>query len=255
MNNEEVSTTKLGELKDHPTHKDKTGKDVASSFQFKRRMPGWYPDGYENFWGTRREVFMEEFLKLDKDGIHPFPVPSSSSSALPFTEPDVNASAKDWGDFHKWILGHPISQNTDSLTQICCDLAKKVRKFNAVLYQLRRLHYHENAPDRSPPMPHNPHGGYSPNLHPKDSEDFKKDVNSAESDWAAITKEISEYLASNPQGLAVTADMVEVNGYIVSMRVLGQKPLLPPGTVSKLEVGGSSSHVSISSAFQAVPPP
>ena len=261
MDNKEVYTTKLNELKDHPTHKDKNGREVPSSFQFKRRMPGWYPDGYKNFLGSRREVFMEEFLKLDTDGLHPFPIPSSSFSSssvsrvFPFEEPGANAKAEDWVAFYKWVVGHPISNGSDVLTTICRELASLVRKYNAVLYELRRLHYHENAPEKSALMPYNPHGGFEQNLPEKDTVEFIKRVGETEKQWAEVTKNIGEFLAEDRNGLRVTADMIEVNGYIVSMRVLAQSQPVPPGTARTEEVGGSSSHVSISSAFQAVPPP
>ena len=77
---------------------------------------------------------------------------------------------------------------------------------------------------------------------------LKRMIRVAERDWKNVTKAIDDFIEKGEFGSAklkvVAADMVEVNGYIVSMRVVATD-------LNKRVSGSSSSHVSISSAFSS----
>ena len=78
----------------------------------------------------------------------------------------------------------------------------------------------------------------------------------SERDWVKVTTDLNKFIEDAMEryndSQLLAADMIEVNGYIVSMRVV-ITPLNPPSSemMHILEHNGSSSHVSISSAFSS----
>jgi len=266
-------THKLGPIVPQPSN---------SPFNFPRRLPQWHSDVEEGACGEKIHLFLEEGLRRSDGKFEPFPVPSvpkpppgtsqkkgQIKQAQP--EPSYFEEPKDpagWEQFNKWILGHGLSKipPTD-FDNLLSDLANLVRKYNACLYRLRRLHFYKHsdnkAGDSFPPP--------GPSEDPKETIDpvgdpagFDWKVKVAQHDWTVATQNLDQFIDRKPDksygGLAITsADMIEVNGYIVSMRIIANpaEPTQPTteGTVRIREVGGSSSsHISISSAFSSSSP-
>jgi hypothetical protein len=249
------------------------------------RMPGWYPDAIpiSTRDGTEPEyVFPDEAIKYVSPGealsrsvpagFYPFPVPHSEDihgTDTPFLEPK---DASDWTRFNRWIYGHAIPEPARGealLTTLIRHLADHVRRYNAALYRLRRLHFYNTVSSRNsgpsptiPLPPQNPHGDPSDfPLPAPDSDRFCELAKDAEKEWTTVTTVLNAFIeaefpppgstppGSNAPKLKIeAADMIEVNGYIVSMRVVASDPEKP---VRPNEVGGSSSHVSVSSAFSS----
>ncbi|HXJ58826.1 MAG TPA: hypothetical protein VNU68_19375 [Verrucomicrobiae bacterium] len=245
-----TSTFKLADVVNQPTP-----PPLSSSTPFTMRMRdvGWHPDATKTASGGREELFIEEAVGEDKNGFFiPFPVPTSqdpSGNDVPFKEP---TQPGDWEAFNRWILGGPVPAATAGeppLTSLLRELATACRCYNASLYRLRRLHYHFNHPNENVFPPRNPHG--DPALPPTPPKTFNQLVADAERDWKQVVIPQIQDLLDNQQTYngkvikVIAADMIEVNGYIVSMRVVAE------GIGQGLEVGGSSSHVSISSAFSS----
>lgn len=254
-------THKLGPIKSQPP---------GSPFKLPRRYPGWYPDADDNGSG-RIDLYLEEAIYQDpvNEKFKPFPVPATGS-AKSFEEPDAAASPKEWLDFNQWILGGSIPaapvniEDEPAMTTLIRELANHVRCYNASLYRLRRLHYYahtKNNPAADPMPPRNPNGDPLDPLPTVGTKPFNALVTDAENDWKAVTAKIGAFVdeamphfyKKNILGKLrdvtvnmVAADMVEVNGYITSMRVVANV-LIVGG-----EVGGSSSHVSVSSAFSSM---
>ena len=90
-------------------------------------------------------------------------------------------------------------------------------------------------------------------------------MKAAETDWVRVTNQLNKLLETastegNNFGIELlAADMIAANGYIFSMRVVVKKrrataaAAADPAAVAwwRPEVGGSSSHVSISSTFSS----
>jgi hypothetical protein len=195
-------------------------------------------------------VFQEEAVGKGKDGLmRSFPV-----------EFEYKGVSK------KWILGGPLATTPPpgqtQLTQLIRDLAVKVRKYNASLYRLRRIHYcnkfHDDANKKYWPHP-NPDGGDEKDPTAGSTSDVTKRVSDAEQNWCTVTDDLDSFLESAKKGYPFApaqskiqllgVDMVEVNNYIISMRVVVESILPPPP-----EVCGSSSQVSISSPFSSSSP-
>jgi len=257
---DETVTYKLGDLE----------ADPDSPFSLPIRMPGWFPDGVELPWRNVQRLFPEELIGIRPD-LTPIPF------GVQFCEPSSNPKKKKKGaagasaqpdNPQKWILGDRIYEPTKAQTTsgwpplmcLMCDLAKRIRKYNASLYRLRRLHYWFKfnkyvANDNSTFPPANPRGGDVDfkDLPDPNTDAFRKLARSAETDWIKVTNELNAFIEGAqlgypthiivPEIRLVALDMVEVNGYVVSMRVATR--------VGLSEVGGSSSHVSISSAFSS----
>jgi hypothetical protein len=205
-------------------------------------MPGWFPDGADSEKGACQRLFQEEVIGIE-DGV---PVPFG----VRFNHRET--AAKD-ADSSRWILGSRIARvknpKEKSLTNLVRRLAVKVRQYNASLYQLRRLHFCYKYPDNWPDP--NPHGDH-PGPPPGSPAIFRQRVKEAEADWSRVTNQVNKFLESGHSNFGLkllAADMIAVNGYIVSMRVVAQKPTR--GRRPVFEVGGSSSHVSISSPFSS----
>ena len=227
--------------------------DPNSLFTLPIRLPGWFPDGADIGTKKSQRLFPEEVAGITDIGLlETFPV-----------EFDYTGASK------KWILGSRIDTNqTDGLSKLVQRLAVKVRQYNASLYRLRRLHVYWDYKDQPPqlvtfPEP-NPHGDPKTEPDPINAlPQFKQMVKAAEDDWTKVTNQVNELLetaSSDGNSFGVTllgADMIAANGYIVSMRVVAKDPNttpVPPGTIPPPEVGGSSSHVSLSSAFSSSSP-
>jgi len=212
------------------------------------RLPGWFPDGAD--WGNSKHqrVFPEEVIGITRAGLQASQIDRKY----------------DKGSSAQWILGFPIpkpAQGEKALTTLIRDLAVVVRKYNASLYRLRRLHFHwryKNStsgqvvwPDPNPP--------FDPGYPNPNAADFKKTVKQADAHWNNVNDQLNKFLddaaekgypGQTPKVALIAADMVAVNGYIVSMRVVVEKPL--KDTEKPKEIGGSSSHVSISSPFSSL---
>jgi hypothetical protein len=229
-----------------------TSADPGTAFTLRVRQPGWFPDGAD-VGSQRKRLFLEEVAGITQTGLlETFPV-----------EFNYNGSSK------KWILGSGISASQDSLTKLVRKLAVKVRQYNASLYRLRRLHFYWDYKDRAPQLVRfpqaNPYGDPKTNPDPiNDVPGFKKMVKAAEADWTKVTDQVNDLLETassdgNSFGIKLlAADMIAANGYVVSMRVVAKDPgtnggpgPVPPGAIPPPEIGGSSSHVSISSLFSS----
>lgn len=236
-------THKLGPIEDQPS--------THSMFTMRRRMPGWHPDADDNGYGKRKELFIEEAVGRDQHRtLQPFPVPTSKdgTTPVPFREP---TNAADGPEFNQWILGGPIPDEQpreSALTTLLRELAVLARRYNASLYRLRRLHFFVTVGrDLAAPLPpKNPFGDKDLTADPVV---LQRMVNEAEQDFKNVTKAIDHFIDNAEFGpfqlRLLAADMVEVNGYIVSMRVVARD------FAPNVEAGGSSSHVSISSAFSS----
>ncbi|HEY0549681.1 MAG TPA: hypothetical protein VGF13_08770, partial [Verrucomicrobiae bacterium] len=185
-----------------------------------------------------------------------------------FSEPGQTAPAEEWNTFNKWILGDPIPQpaiNEKPFIKMIRDLAMHVRRYNASLYRLRRLHYYVysgNDPLQPGMPPRNPFGDLPDPIPQLGSPEFQIRIEKAEYDWEKVTKDIDAFIERKSStaygGLeVVAADMSEVNGYIVSMRLIAEVPSKKSksGGIEPEEVGGSSSHVAITSAFSSYSSP
>jgi hypothetical protein len=242
-NRSATSTFKLSGVINHPS---------PGPFTMRMRDVGWHPDATLDSNDLREELFPEEAIGRDDKGfLIPFPVPTSQDANgkdVPFLDP-TQAGAGD--GFNRWILGWSVpdvAEDEPPLTTLVRELATACRHYNASLYRLRRLHYHFYHPD-DPLPPQNPHG--DPELPPRVGTTIAQLVAEAERDWKEVVIPQIQNLLDNKQTFGgkdiqvIAADMMEVNGYIVSMRVIAE------GVGEGAEVGGSSSHVSISSAFSS----
>jgi hypothetical protein len=165
----------------------------------------------------------------------------------------------------KWILGGPIADPAptghENFTALVRALAVKVRKYNASLYRLRRIHYCNKFDPTKHHWPHaNPDGGED-----KDptAGDVAGRVAKAEQNWCDVADELDGFLERAKIGYPydpndpniktviklVGLDTTAVNNYIIAMRVVVQSIVPPPP-----EVSGSSSHVSIPSPFSSSSP-
>lgn len=219
-----------------------------SLFTLPIRPPGWFPDGADFGKKKGQRLFLEEVAGITDTGL---------TETLP-VEFGYTGTSK------KWILGSSIDPTkTDNLTKFVQTLAVKIRQYNASLYRLRRLHFYWDYKDQDPRLvnfpPANPHG--DPKTRPDPINDvpgFKKMVKDAETDWTNVSNQVNDLLetaSSDGNSFGVTlfgTDMIAANGYIVSMRVVAKPPVAPG--LPPPEVGGSSSHVSLSSAFSSSSP-
>ena len=225
--------------------------DPNSPFTMDVRLPGWFPDGVD-VKGSPKRLFLEEVAGIKQNNVvESFPV-----------EFDYTGKSKNW------ILGYPLSTSQTSLTKLVQKLAVRLRQYNASLYRLRRLHYYWYYKDHDSrfvafPKP-NPYGDPRDANHniitpqPKtDRSGFNDLAKAAERDWDTVCGQVNDLLetattANNIFGVQLmAADMIAANGYIVSVRVVVKKPNWPPNSPPHPEPGGSSSHVSISSAFSS----
>ncbi len=250
-------TTKLGAVAPADTTPE-------SPFSLPRRLPGWHSDSTVRKTDIaiheRAPLYPEEALAQSPQGAF-LPPPVPEFDGVPFAEPSEETHPGEWLKYlRQWIVGNPIVE-TDSkeFYLLLLELAQLARNYNADLYRLRRLHYYHLAATRGvtgPLPPRNPHGEID-DPEPKDPVKFAEQVRAAEANWKRSTSEIDAYINGEHRGLKIaTADMVEVNHYIVSMRIiLAPQPrashalTLDPTdpTDPTGHAGTSSSQVSVSS--------
>lgn len=230
---------------------------TAANSTLRIRPPFWHPDGSPPG-GTpadpkgRRQLFQEEIVgEVDHHKMRSLPV-----------EFEYKGVSK------KWILGGAIAETAplghEQFTALVRALAVKVRKYNASLYRLRRIHYCNRFDPTKHYWPHpNPDGGDE-----KDptAGDVPKRVSDAEKDWCTVTDDLDSFLERAKTGYPnnpndpndpnikrviklVGLDMTAVNSYVIAMRVVVESIVAAPP-----EVCGSSSQVSISSPFSSSSP-
>ena len=232
--------------------------DPQTPFSLPVRMPGWFPDGADLGQRHRQRLFPEEVIGRKKSGYY---------ESFPVHFLDNNEDSK------KWILGSKLVRTKHApdgekpLTRFVRRLALRIRQYNASLYRLRRLHFYWDYKDKAHPViwpPPNPVESHPSIPDPSDLIGFSNLVKEAETDWSKVCDQVNGLLEeasgdnSSYKVKLLAADMVAVNGYVVSMRVVVQKPgagkqsIRPvSGPVALREPGVSSSHVSISSAFSS----
>ncbi len=217
-----------------PRHR-KLGEVVKSDveeFKLRLRMPHWAPDEVSHFQGAAPEkneaIYVEEALKAVKGSGEPY---RRDAFQPPLEEAGGEwvLGAKDWSPkpgsaFDRWL---------DEL----CSMA---RRHNVALYRLRKLHLEVEGHGTMDPLPEEP---VPPS--PEESELL----------YQAAVVELRKHLDKRTaDGKPRVVDMVQVNGYIVSVRAVdGIFDGLPPsGSASILgpQPGGSdSSHIYLSSPF------
>jgi hypothetical protein len=169
----------------------------------------------------------------------------------------------------KWILGGSIADPPPTghvkFTALVRALAVKVRKYNASLYRLRRIHYCNKFSQTQSNWPHpNPDGGDEKDPTAGTPKDISDRVDNAEQNWCSVTDELDAFLESartngypyDPNDHNVTPvirlvglDATAVNNYVIAMRVV-VRPIVNGGP----QLDGSSSQVSISSPFSSSTP-
>lgn len=204
-----------------------------SSLKLRLRMPDWRPDeiDYDDGNGNKgtEVLYVEEALAAIK-GV------GGIVTRKPF-QPSFDAATADW------IVGGPLNpkqnnQFDDWLVTLCDD----IRRYNRALYRLRRLHLQLEL------------NGLEMAALPDD------DVlpAQAERDWQQQVTALREHL-DGAYGQDCIVDMIEVNGYIVSVRAIAEifvgRDLIPTSdnleTLGPQPGGSSSSHISISSCFSS----
>lgn len=218
----------------------------GSKFKGQRRVPGFLPSTDVD---SGHLLFPEEAISTNL-GLNAFPTPNSQGND--FDEPSSTASAQDWNTFNAWMLGGPFTNKGSEFDQLLENLANQVRKYNAALYWMRRLHFYETLTlghlAKTKP-PRNPHGDKDGNV-PPSQWNFGTLITAAQANWDTESGNLN-YMLNNPGASFdyLLADMIQVNDYIVSMRVVAQPK---HGPLNIFELGGSSSsHISISSAFSS----
>jgi hypothetical protein len=221
----------------------------VNPFTLSMKAPSWFPDGVDVPWNKKQGQFPGEAIGQVGENLRPFKIRFSDKDAASHGE-----------NSHQWIFGNRIYEpkgkaakgleKKSPLAHMICELAKRVRRYNASLYRLRRLHLWFKG---KVPMPPNPAGGDpTANLPDPNSPEFHKCVQRAEKDWVKVTNDLGQFITKATKNKKlVTVDMVEVNGYVVSMRVITPTKRPSSGGLIPLTLGGSSSHVSISSAFSS----
>jgi hypothetical protein len=242
---------------------------LPTHFTKRTRKVGWWPDAAD-LSAPKERLFQEESFGIKNGGL-----------LVPF---GMEIKPND-EDSKKWVLGKKLAKPTDPTVDIYFTLfvrrlARRARQYNASLYRLRRLRFYSKYPSivNNPGQVKWPNGTdqYGNNTWANkpgkpdplgNPNAFHQMASDAESDWQKVTDHFHQYLSDIQQyrqsnleptdpkfpWFLLAFDAVTVNGYIMSMRVVvgipdsyGYRPT---------EVGGSSSHVSLSSAFSSYSPP
>lgn len=203
-------------------------KNPKYGFNLRQRSLRWQPD--EIYYGnpTHEAIYPEETLAATLLG----PGIPGAAERTPF-QPPIDGRASNW------VLGHPFNSSGSDFDIYIEELCKLIKFYNRALYRLRKLHLESelnhaqmaDLPD-DPPM----------------------SITQAEDDYKLACKNLRKQLQKKSKGMRIVADCVEINGYIISVRVIyeiftgetlqAKKKVLQPG-------GSSSSHISISSAFSS----
>jgi hypothetical protein len=173
-------------------------------------------------------VYVQEFVGAGEDAKGKF--------RIPFQPPLDGHDAE-------WILkGALNSTATDPFNRWLVELSVAARNYNASLYRLRRLHLiaeHNRYIMRALPT--------DPQTVP-DEHELPGAVGAAETDWdrnVTILREIIDGFRPD-----AVVDMVQVNGYIVSIRAIADLGFDEKIGI-KQPAGSSSSHWSLSSPFSS----
>jgi hypothetical protein len=246
----------------HGDHVDHPGGQKY--FKGKMKLPDWLADTSVEKGDDNKDYFLfpEEAIHQDKNyGFDAFFPPGTQA---PFEDPIP-------------ILGAPFNKDPNShFDLLLSNIALWARNYNAALYWMRRLHFHlkhrlfpkDFKINTAPPR--NPHGDNDDPNHDVSEWQLNEfnDANTlpikqAQERWGDAITKLNGFLATPqdvvlPDGTPKTfkqvwADMVQVNGYIVSIRLVAdEKDYNPLSKLGVLEMGGSSSsHISISSAFSS----
>src|SRR6185369_16501080 len=208
---------------------EKSDDEFTDVFSLSRRMPGWFPDAADPR-DDEDYLFPEEVIRHANGIPYPFKLP-----AIVRPEPHH-------------ILGGTIPTKDNAKTPftfLIRELADKVRWYNITLYELRRFHhcwkFRTKDKDKNKPDP-NPYGN-QPDLPDWDASTFKGSANTAQANWKKAAKALDDFIDGGAPGHGmplVAVDMVQVNNYIVSMRVVALQSTTKLQE-HVLEAGGSSS--------------
>jgi len=218
------------------------------------RDPGWFPDGIELPWHKVQRLFPEELVGVGNGRRGGKPVQVPIPFEVQFSDKEAEVQGK---EVHEWVVGKLFVQPTEAelskkgagLTALIAKLAQRIRNYNASLYTLRRLHMWF---DFGVLMRANPDGQDPAKLPRAKSPRFRALARAAEQDWIKVTDEITDFIQTNVKNNALVAvDMVEVNSYVVAMRVVAPAGKTATGKASPMEMTGSSSQVSVSSTFSS----
>jgi hypothetical protein len=219
---------------------------LGDYFRGQMKLPGWLPD-------TTVNLYPEEAIHRDSDnGFDAFVPPNDKN-------PFENAVL---------ILGSPFDKDPNKYTdfeKLLAEIAHSARRYNAALYWIRRLHFHLRAVSDvafkiNTAPPRNPNGDDDDPNHdvskwklpefgdPNDPS--SQPTRKAQDKWEQAVKDLNNSLTAPKHGFnQIWADMIQVNGYIVSIRLVADTN--STGGIGILEMGGSSSHISLSSAFSS----
>lgn len=234
-------------------------------FALRTRPPGWMPDTITQSGTAREHLTPDEALGNVGGRQQAFANPLGHSLFQPVPG-DPSA-------FDAWVLGVPLTappagQPTE-FYELLVALCSAIRRYNSTLYWLRRLRFHASAPKGSKPPEPNPGGPLDERRFPTPeslpdpaSLDFMQLAKSAEAEWTAAVDNLREHLAPGSSVrethpfATISADMVEMNGYIASTRVI-VSPIPTSAThttagpeESSSSSSSSSSHISLSSGYQ-----
>ena len=247
-----TATTKLGAVAPPDTKPE-------SPFNLPRRLPGWHSDSTVRTTDLALQehvsLYPEEALAQSSRGVF-LPPPCPEFEGVPFAEPSEKSHPEEWLTYlRKWVVGSPIVETDNKeFYHLLLELAQLARNYNADLYRLRRLHYYHLAANGSatgPLPPRNPHGELD-DPEPKDAVKFAEQVRVAETNWKRSTATLDAYLAGTHRGLKVrTAEMIEINQYIVSMRII-LAPRLAALGVTNSDGGDQTGHAGTSSSLVSV---
>lgn len=232
----------------------------GSVFRGERKMPGWRPDmTTANF----EYLFPEEAIFRDNQRkFHAFPPPTHPDASLPadkrpFKDPEPNDPDAIKRKFNEWILGVPFVNTDDKknteFDKVVKELLRLARNYNAALYWMRQLHFHEKkSQEIGTAPPPNANGDLGPL--PTTPDEHLNAVKAAQARWKVVVNELNALLAGGGHKFkSFFVDFVQVNDYIVSARIVGDERV--PDNIAVEELGGSSSsHISISSAFSSEEP-
>lgn len=227
---------------------------AKSPFSCPMRSPDWHADADPSW------------LPLPGGGVNQFPSPlfpeetvgrvvlRGSTVEYPFSISKFDRASAPGKK--GWLGGRLPLKPKDPFDFALLEFARRARNYNSSLYLLRLYHF---AYDRKKDLSYLPENKKGPKLddgslipRPKYGDptfDFDFYAQIVEERWLTATQQLNApFEAMNPSAadFAFYADMIQVNGYIVSMRVV-LTPTSPPGR----EISGSSSHVSIDYPFSS----
>ncbi|HTG45591.1 MAG TPA: hypothetical protein VK633_13795 [Verrucomicrobiae bacterium] len=213
----------------NPKHK-KLGRVGPSPndplLNMRKRMPGWYPDEIDHKDKTPEDDQNDPDPAGDKHEVL-FPeealMQPLGSKYVPF-QPGLLKTIE---DATRWTFGQPLnSKPDDEFDERLDGLLTKIREYNVRLYDMRWHHLH-----------------LAGNTNPNEnltiiSCQHEQDPAAAQDKWCQAVRALRKYLHEDHKNMII--DVVEVNKYIVSVRVI-EMMASAPGTMRTLQLGGSSS--------------